>query len=251
MLAPDGLYSREFGHGADLQCFVPVLGHREAALALIRKWKRTLSKLRAGKPTVAAMAGRVLGGGLELASSCHARVAAARTRLGQPETTVGVLPGLGGCHLIHRAARSDAAARINELLLTGHSFPAEEGATWGFVHSVVDISELPRASFALASALAAEGVPAFREGGAEVTVDRHANPCNEQGVPLDADLRELLARTIEECNALPLAEASALEEQRAAESLCMSTSRIGVAAMTRGKPPQFENPLPTAATPAS
>jgi hypothetical protein len=86
-------------------------------------------------------------------------------------------------------------------------------------------------------------LPLFRVGPAELKVDRGVDPRNEQGVALDADLRDLLARTIEDCNALPLAAASELEEQRAAESLCMSSSRIGVAAMQRGKPPQFEKPL--------
>ncbi|NJK32012.1 MAG: hypothetical protein HC927_06080 [Deltaproteobacteria bacterium] len=62
-------------------------------------------------------------------------------------------------------------------------------------------------------------------------------------MPLDADLRELIAKTIEEANALPYAEASALEERRAAESLTMSSSAIGVKAMLRGKPPEFEKPL--------
>ncbi len=244
VLAPDGHLSREFGHGADLNAFVPVLGDRAAALALIQRWKATLGKLRCGKPTVAALVGRVLGGGLELATSCHARIAAAGAVLGQPEVVVGVLPGLGGCHQIHRAADPSAAARISELLLTGHPFKAEEAAAWGFVSAIVPVRDLPRESFALAARLADPGpLPAFREGPAEVVVARDVDPRSDQGVALDADLRELLAATIEACNALPFAEASALEEQRAAQSLAMSSSRIGVQAMLRGKPPVFEKPL--------
>ena len=143
VLAPDGTYSREFGHGADLQCFVPVLGDKAGALKLIQQWKTTLGKLRAGKPTVAALVGRVLGGSLELATSCHARIAAEGTVLGQPEATVGVLPGLGGCHQIHRLSAPEAHARINEILLTGGNFTAEEAAQWGFVSKVVPVKDLP------------------------------------------------------------------------------------------------------------
>lgn len=245
VIAPDGTYSREFGHGADLACFVPVLGKPDAALALIRAWKATLSKLRAGKPTVAALVGRVLGGGLELASSCHARIAGDGATLAQPEVTVGVLPGLGGCHQLHRASAPEHFAALNELLLTGRNFSAARAAELGLVSRVVPVRDLPRESMAYALALA-EGtaaIPSFRDGPAEVKVDRDVSPRNEQGVALDADLRDLLARTIEDANALPFAEASALEEQRAAESLCMSSSRIGVAAMQRGKPPQFERPI--------
>ena len=245
VIAPDGQYSREFGHGADLAAFVPVLGEKDQALALIQRWKATLSKLRRGKPTVAALVGRVLGGGLELAASCHARIAGHGTKLAFPETTVGVIPGLGGCHHVHRFSRPEAHARINEVLLTGQMFGVDEAAQWGFVGEIVAIAELPVRSMALAATLAAtpDRLPAFREGPAAIEVDRSVSATNEAGVPLDANLRDLLARTIQDTNALPWAEASALEEERAAESLAMSSSAIGVAAMMRGKPPQFENPL--------
>ena len=62
-------------------------------------------------------------------------------------------------------------------------------------------------------------------------------------MPHDADLRERIARTIEQANALPYAEASAYEERSAAESLTESASAIGVKAMLRGKPPEFAKPL--------
>lgn len=249
VIAPDGTYSREFGHGADMNCFVPVLGNHDAALKLIQGWKRTMLKLRRGKPTVAALVGRVLGGGLEFATSCHARIAAAGTRLGQPEPVVGVIPGLGGCHQIHRSSTPESYARINELLLTGHTFKAEEAQTWGFVSRIVPVAELPRASMAFAAELAASGtLPNFRMGPATVEVDRNVDPLSDRKVPHDADLRDLLARTIADTNGVSFEEASALEEQRAAESLCMSTSKIGVKAMMRGKPPAFANPLVDAAS---
>lgn len=245
VIAPDGTYSRELGHGADLQAFVPVLGDKVKALELIQRWKATLSKLRSGKPTVAAMVGRVLGGGLELAASCHARIAGKKTKLAFPETTVGVIPGLGGCHHLHRFSQADAWPRIDEILLTGHGFSADEAVEWGFVTEVVPIPDLPGRSMAYAAELGSgkTELPPFREGPAEVKVDRNVATTNEAGVPLDAELRDLLARTIEEANALPVADASRLEEERAAESLAMSSSAIGVKAMLRGKKPAFEHPL--------
>jgi enoyl-CoA hydratase/carnithine racemase len=246
VVAPDGTLSREFGHGADPNCFVPVLGKYDKALALIQGWKRTLMKFKnSAKPTVAALVGRVLGGSNEFASTCHARIAGAGTVIGQPEPTVGVLPGLGGCHHIHRFSKPESHARISELLLTGHGFKAEEAAEWGYVSKIVAIRELPRESMAFAAALASGQAqrPSFREGPAQVLVSRDVNPRNEAGVALDADLRELIARTVEEINALPYAEGSAIEEVRAADSLTMSSSAIGVKAMLRGKPPEFEKPL--------
>jgi enoyl-CoA hydratase/carnithine racemase len=246
VVAPDGTLAREFGHGADPACFVPVLGKYEAGLGLIQTWKRTLSKFqRSPKPTVAALVGRVLGGSNELASCCHARIAGAGTMIGQPEPTVGVLAALGGCNQIHRASAPEAATRISELLLTGHAFKAEEAAQWGYVSKIVPLRELPRESMAMAAALASGELarPTFRMDAATIVVNRDVDPRNEAGVPLDAELRELIAKTIEEANALPFADGSTLEQQRGAESLTLSSSKIGVAAMLRGKPPQFAQPL--------
>ncbi|MCX4245724.1 3-hydroxyacyl-CoA dehydrogenase/enoyl-CoA hydratase family protein [Paraliomyxa miuraensis] len=245
VLAPDGTYSQEFGHGADLDAFVPVLGKEEAALALIERWKRTLGKLRGGKPTVAALVGRVLGGGLELAVSCHARIAGQRTRLAFPETTVGVIPGLGGCHYVHRLVDATHWSRVNEILLTGHGFGVDEAAQWGLVSQVVPIPELPAASMKLAAGLAAGSVPmpAFREGPATVQVSTDVATTNEAGVPLDAELRTLLVSTIIDANGAEVADGGAIEARGAARSLAGSSSKIGVQAMLRGKPPQFEHPL--------
>ena len=245
VIAPDGGFSREFGHGASLMDFVPVLGKEEEALGLIEGWKKTLSKLRSGKPTVAALVGRVLGGSLELALSCHARIAGQGTRLQFPETTVGVIPGLGGCHHGHRFSSAPHYARLNEILLTGHAFKVDEALAMGLVTEVVPIPALPVASMKLAAALASgqTPMPAFREDGASVQVDREVATTNEAGVALDAGLRALLAETIERANGLPHTDGSALEGKNAAKSLAMRSSAIGVHAMLRGKPPQFETPL--------
>lgn len=245
VIAPDGLYSREFGHGADLGAFVPVLGKEDKALALIQRWKKTLNKLRAGKPTVAALVGRVLGGGFELAVACHARIAGERTRLAFPETTVGVVPGLGGCHNVHRLSAPEHYARINEILLTGHGIKVDEAKTWGVVSEIVPIPELPGASMKFAAALGdgSTPMPSYREGPATVEVNTDVATTNEAGVALDADLRDLLTRTIIDANGATAAEGGAIEEQRAAQSLAASAATIGVKAMLRGKPPQFEQPL--------
>ncbi|RMG97888.1 MAG: hypothetical protein D6705_07510 [Deltaproteobacteria bacterium] len=247
VLAPDGTYAREFGHGADLGAFVPVLGNAEAALDLIQRWKAKILPLRSGKPVVAALVGRVLGGSLELALSCHARIAARGTRLAFPETTVGVIPGLGGCHHAHRFCNEDAYAHIDHMLLTGHGVMVEVTADWGgLVSEIVDVRDLPKASMDLARRLARDpnARPAFREGPTDHRVDRDVPTRNEAGTPLDADLRDLLVETIEACNRTTWAEASAIEERNAAKSLAAPAAAVGVKAMLRGKPPQFPRPLP-------
>jgi hypothetical protein len=97
----------------------------------------------------------------------------------------------------------------------------------------------------LAAALgrAEQALPPFREGPAKVEVERNVATTNEAGVPLDAELRDLLVETIEAANALPYADASQLEHDNAARSLTLSSSAVGVKAMMRGKPPVFEHPL--------
>jgi enoyl-CoA hydratase/3-hydroxyacyl-CoA dehydrogenase len=245
VIAPDGVASREFGHGADLHEFVPVLGDAARALELIERWRATLVKLRTGKPVVAALVGRVLGGSLELAAACHARIAAAGTKLAFPETTVGVIPGLGGCHMLHRASTEAAQPEIDRALLCGHTFTAETAQSWGFVSEVVPVAQLPPRSMALARelALGQTPLPELRIEGRAFTVDRAAPPTNEAGVALDRGLRELLASTIEAANATTLAEGAAIEARRAAESLAGAAAKIGVVARQRGKPPVFPDPL--------
>lgn len=244
VIAPDGQYSREFGHGADLSAFVPVLGKADAALALIQRWKQTTSKLRSGKPTVAALVGRVLGGGLELAAACHARIAAAGTKLAFPETTVGVIPGLGGCHMVHRASTPESYAAIDRALLTGATFTAETAHAWGFVHAVVPVATLPAASMELARKIAAgEVTPALRHEGVAHTVVTDVPGTNEAGVALSTDLRALLVATITDANAASIEDGGILEAERAAQSLAAPAAKVGVTAMQRGKPPVFADPI--------
>jgi enoyl-CoA hydratase/3-hydroxyacyl-CoA dehydrogenase len=133
VLAPDGHLQPRVRPRRRPPLLRPGARRQGGALKLIQTWKATLAKLRGGKPTVAALVGRVLGGGLELATCCHARIAAEGTMLGQPEATVGVLPGLGGCHQIHRFSAPEFWPRINEILLTGDTFTADEAVAWGFV----------------------------------------------------------------------------------------------------------------------
>ena len=245
VIAPDGRYLRETGHGADLGAFVPVLGKEDKALALIQRWKKTLSKLRAGKPTVAAMVGRALGGSLELVANCHARIAGEGATMAFPETTVGVIPGLGGCHFVHRAIDEAHWPALNEALLTGKVMAVSDAKDWGFVHDVVPIRDLPAQSMAFAAKLAKGEVamPAFREGPGQVAVSTDVATTNAAGVALDADLRALLVSTIVDTNGASVADGSALEERRAAQSLAAAAAGIGVKAAMRGKPPAFPNPL--------
>jgi len=92
-----------------------------------------------GKPVICAINGFALGGGCELAMACHIRVAADTAKLGQPEVSLGVIPGFGGTQ---RLARHAGRARACELVLTGEMISAEEAFRVGLVNRVVPQAQL-------------------------------------------------------------------------------------------------------------
>jgi enoyl-CoA hydratase/carnithine racemase len=98
--------------------------------------QQVFGRLRASELiSVAALHGFVLGGGLELAMSCDVRVAAAETWLGQPEVSLGHIPGWGGTQLLPALV---GRARALELLLGGERVGAAQALAIGLVDAVVD-----------------------------------------------------------------------------------------------------------------
>jgi enoyl-CoA hydratase len=92
-----------------------------------------------GKPSVAAVNGFALGGGLELAMACTVRFASENAKLGQPEVKLGIIPGYGGTQ---RLPRLVGRGRALELLLAGDPISAAEAYRIGLVNAVVPKAEL-------------------------------------------------------------------------------------------------------------
>jgi enoyl-CoA hydratase/carnithine racemase len=111
-------------------------------------------------PTIAAIEGNALGGGLELALCCDLRVASERAKLGMPEVRLAVIPGSGGTQ---RLPRIVGEARAKELILTGRVLDAAEAERIGLVHRVVPAGEAVAAAQAIGEEIASRGPLAVRE----------------------------------------------------------------------------------------
>lgn len=90
-------------------------------------------------PVIAAVNGFALGGGLELAMSCHFRIASTNAKMGLPEVTLGVIPGYGGTQ---RLAQLIGKGRAMELIMTANMIDAETAKSYGLVNHVVPQEEL-------------------------------------------------------------------------------------------------------------
>ena len=95
------------------------------------------------KPVLAAVGGYALGGGCELAISCHLRIASDNARFGLPEVGLGILPGYGGTI---RMARLVGLGRALELTLTGEMIDGEKAERIGLVNAVVPRADLDEAA---------------------------------------------------------------------------------------------------------
>jgi len=104
-------------------------------------------------PIIAAINGLCLGGGLELAMSCHIRICSDRARLGQPEINLGLVPGWGGTQRLPRLIGRGKALRM---ILTGDPVSAPQALQLGIVDDVVPEAELVRTATGLAQRMASK-----------------------------------------------------------------------------------------------
>lgn len=168
-----GVGEKAFVAGADIQELAALSAVEAQALAL--HGQAVFRRLEmCGKPSVAAVNGFALGGGLELALACTLRVASPNAKLGQPEVKLGLIPGYGGTQ---RLPRLVGRGRALEMLLTGEPVAAEEAWRIGLVNHVVaqpDLMEFSRGllkkiceNAPVAVRLAMEAVDAGFESGLE------------------------------------------------------------------------------------
>jgi len=113
-----------------------------------------LRKVR--KPVIAAVAGYALGGGCELAMMCDLIIAADTAKFGQPEVTIGTMPGMGGTQRLPRAV---GKAKAMDWCLTGRMIDAAEAERSGLVARVVPADKLEEEALAVATKIASFSLP--------------------------------------------------------------------------------------------
>ena len=129
-----GAGGKAFVAGADISEFLSV-DSAEAASSLAKKGQDVFFRIeRCPKPVVAAVNGFALGGGCELAMSCHFRYASENARFGQPEVNLGLIPGYGGTQ---RLSQLTGRGRAMELILSGDMVDAAEALRIGLVNRVL------------------------------------------------------------------------------------------------------------------
>ena len=220
--------------GADTAEFFPALEDEEEGRRVSEAWTETARRFYDEfAVSVGFVHGkRCLGGMLELMLHCHYLVAVEGTRLGFPEVTLPVVPGMEGCHWPFRKADTSHWPRLLDLLLSGRSVPAEDGEGW-LVDRAAPLDVALPTAWTLATggdhdlerrsveerAPGVEALPAFSEVGRDET-DR---------------ARRAIYDTVRDALEVPLPEALERQSRRSAGFMVSEACRGGTVGKARRK----------------
>ena len=204
-----GAGSKAFVAGADISEFLTLDAH--AGMDLAKKGQDLVFNRIEGcpKPIIAAVNGFALGGGCELAMMCDIIIAADTAKFGQPEITLGTIPGIGGTQRLTRAVGKSKAM---DLCLTGRMMDAAEAERSGLVSRVVPADKLMAEALAAAEKIAAMSRPAA------------------------AMAKEAINRAFE----TPLAEGMNVERNLFHGTFALEDRSEGMAAFIAKRPPAFK-----------
>ena len=135
------------------------------------------------KPVIAMIDGFCLGGGLEIAMACDLRIASDRSKLGQPEINIGIIPGAGGTQ---RLTRLVGVGRAMEMILTGRMITAEEACNYGILNFVFAADELESKTVEIANTIAEKSSFAIER--AKKSVKAVAEMNLEEGLKLEREM---------------------------------------------------------------
>lgn len=178
-----GAGEKAFVAGADIKEFADFDVEEGKALSRDGHHKLFDRVENMNKPTIAAINGFALGGGLELAMGCHFRIASDNAKMGLPEVSLGVIPGYGGTQ---RLTQLVGKGKAMEMITTAGMIGAQDALSWGLVNQVVPQADLvdtclgiakkikKNSPMAIASAIRAVNAGSNRQGFA-VEIDEFGN----------------------------------------------------------------------------
>ncbi len=143
-----GAPGKAFIAGADIKEFLKRKMDTEKDLE--NDWIVTKIISNLAKPVIAMIDGFCLGGGLEIAMACDLRIASDRSKLGQPEINIGIIPGAGGTQ---RLTRLIGEGRAMEMILTGRMITAQEACDYGILNFVYAAEELESKTMEIANTI--------------------------------------------------------------------------------------------------
>lgn len=173
---------RVFAAGADIKemsemSYTDMVVH----VRLLQEFSRALAAIP--KPTVAAITGFALGGGLETALCCDFRIVASNAKLGLPEVTLGIMPGAGGTQ---RLPRLVGPAKAKQMIFTGRFVDAQEALAIGLADEVVEPGEVLEAAKRWVAPFV--GGPAQALRAAKEAVDKGLETDLTTGLDIEAQL---------------------------------------------------------------
>jgi enoyl-CoA hydratase/carnithine racemase len=188
-----GAGERAFSAGMDLKeraetSFSPIERRNQKLTQTVHTQSRAIGVMT--KPTIAAIRGYCVGGGLEMALACDLRVAAEDAKLGLTEVLRGLIPGAGGTQRLTRAV---GITKALEMCLTGDTVSGSEAQKLGLVNTAVPANELIQAAEDLANRIL-KGAPmsvAFIKEAIKKGIELPL----EEGLRLEADLSALIGMT--------------------------------------------------------
>jgi enoyl-CoA hydratase len=178
---------RAFAAGADIKEMQPLQFAEVYSRDLLGGWD-DVAKVR--KPVIAAVSGFALGGGCELAMMCDFIIASETAKFGQPEITLGVIPGMGGSQRLTRAVGKSKAM---DLILTGRMMDAAEAERAGLVSRVVAPDRLLDEALEAAAKIASLSRPSVLM--AKEAVNRALETTLEEGLRFERRLFHSLFST--------------------------------------------------------
>ena len=148
-----GAGPKAFVAGADISEFMGFSNEEGSSLA--KRGQDVFMRIEnCRKPVIAAVNGFALGGGCELAMSCHIRIAATGAKFGQPEVNLGIIPGYGGTQ---RLAQLIGKGKAMELVMSAEMINAEQALQLGLVNHVTEPDQLMEKTLGLMKTILSKG----------------------------------------------------------------------------------------------